>query len=37
VLVTKQNGRWLISTFHESEYPAPRGSAANPPAGNTPN
>jgi len=37
VLVTKQNGRWLISTFHESEYPAPRGAAANPPAGNTPN
>ena len=29
VLVTKQNGRWLISTFHESEYPAPRGAAAN--------
>jgi uncharacterized protein (TIGR02246 family) len=29
VTVTKQNGRWLISTFHEAEYPAPRGSAAN--------
>jgi uncharacterized protein (TIGR02246 family) len=37
VLVTKQNGRWFISTFHESEYPAPRGGAANPPAGSTSN
>jgi uncharacterized protein (TIGR02246 family) len=37
VLVTKQNGRWFISTFHESEYPAPRGAAANLPAGNTSN
>ncbi len=35
VLMTRQNGRWLISTFHESEYPAPRGAAASPPAGNT--
>jgi uncharacterized protein (TIGR02246 family) len=25
VLMVKQNGRWLIGTFHESEYPAPRG------------
>jgi uncharacterized protein (TIGR02246 family) len=37
VLVTKQNGRWFISTFHESEYPALRGGAANPPAGSTSN
>lgn len=37
VLMTKQNGRWFIATFHESEYPAPRGAAANPPAGNNSN
>ena len=37
VLMTKQNGRWFIGTFHESEYPAPRGGAANAPAGNTSN
>jgi len=38
VLMTKQNGRWFIGTFHESEYPAPRGGAAgNGPAGNTSN
>ena len=28
VLATKQNGRWLIATFHESEYPPTRGEAA---------
>ena len=25
VLMVKQNGPWFIATFHESEYPAPRG------------
>jgi uncharacterized protein (TIGR02246 family) len=25
VLMIKQNGRWFIGTFHESEYPATRG------------
>ena len=29
VMMTKQNGRWFIGTFHEAEYPAPRGGAAN--------
>jgi uncharacterized protein (TIGR02246 family) len=37
VLVTKQNGRWFISTFHEAEYPAPRGGPASNPAGNSTN
>ena len=32
VLATKENGHWFIGTFHESEYPAPRGDAANAPA-----
>ena len=32
VTMTKQNGRWLISTFHEAEFPPPRGPAANTPA-----
>jgi len=27
VLMTKQNGRWFIGTFHESEYPPPREPA----------
>lgn len=27
VLLTKQNGRWLIASFHEAEYPALRGGA----------
>ncbi len=27
VLAVKQNGQWFIGTFHESEYPAPRGEA----------
>ncbi len=35
LLMTKQNGRWLIGTFHESEYPAPRGGSANAPAANS--
>ena len=25
VMMTKQNGRWFIGTFHEAEYPAQRG------------
>ena len=29
VTMTKQNGHWLISTFHEAEFPAPRGGSAN--------
>jgi len=33
VLMTKQNGRWYIGTFHEAEYPAPRGGGVNAPAG----
>jgi uncharacterized protein (TIGR02246 family) len=37
VTMIKQNGRWFIGTFHEAEYPAPRGGAANPPAGNSTN
>ena len=32
VLMTKQNGRWFIGTFHESEYPPSRGDSANAPA-----
>lgn len=27
VLMTRRNGRWLIGSFHEAEYPAPRGGA----------
>jgi uncharacterized protein (TIGR02246 family) len=27
VMMSKENGRWLIGTFHEAEYPAPRGGA----------
>jgi uncharacterized protein (TIGR02246 family) len=27
VLAVKENGRWYIGTFHESEYPAARGDA----------
>jgi uncharacterized protein (TIGR02246 family) len=37
VTVTKQNGRWFIGTFHEAEYPVPRGGAANGPADNSTN
>src|SRR3984957_1052862 len=33
VMMTKQKGRWQIGTFHEAEFPAPRGGAANAPAG----
>jgi uncharacterized protein (TIGR02246 family) len=28
VLAAKENGRWYIGTFHESEYPPARGDAA---------
>ena len=34
VLMTKENGRWFIGTFHEAEYPAPRGGAGNSPTNN---
>jgi uncharacterized protein (TIGR02246 family) len=27
-LMTKQSGRWLIASFHEAEYPAPRSPAS---------
>jgi uncharacterized protein (TIGR02246 family) len=29
VTMTKQNGRWLITVFHEAEFPAPASAAAN--------
>jgi uncharacterized protein (TIGR02246 family) len=29
VTMTKQNGRWLISVFHEAEFPAPPPAPAN--------
>jgi uncharacterized protein (TIGR02246 family) len=35
VMVTKQNGRWFISTFHEAEYPAPRSGSATAPTSNS--
>jgi len=35
VTMIKQNGRWFIGTFHEAEYPAPRGGTANAPASNS--
>jgi uncharacterized protein (TIGR02246 family) len=35
VLMTKQNGRWWIGTFHEAEYPAPREGSENAPASNS--
>jgi uncharacterized protein (TIGR02246 family) len=37
VMMTKQNGRWSIGTFHEAEYPAPRGGSASSPSGNSKN
>src|SRR5580693_306229 len=37
VTMIKQNGRWFIGTFHEAEYPAPRGGGASAPAGNSTN
>lgn len=30
VLMAKENGRWVIETFHESEYPAGRAAASDP-------
>jgi uncharacterized protein (TIGR02246 family) len=35
VMMTKQSGRWLIGTFHEAEYPAPRGGSENAPVSNS--
>jgi hypothetical protein len=35
VMVTKQNGRWFIGTFHEAEYPASRAGSATAPASNS--
>jgi len=35
VLMTKQNGRWFIGTFHESEYPATRPAAASGSSGDS--
>ena len=35
LMMTKQNGRWLIGTFHESEYPPPRGASENAPVSNS--
>jgi len=32
VTMTKHDGRWLISTFHEAEFPEARGSATGTPA-----
>jgi uncharacterized protein (TIGR02246 family) len=37
VTMTKQNGRWLISVFHEAEFPAPPPAAANGSAKRPPN
>jgi uncharacterized protein (TIGR02246 family) len=34
VMMTKENGRWFIGTFHEAEYPAPRGGVGNSPTNN---
>jgi uncharacterized protein (TIGR02246 family) len=33
--LTKQDGRWLISTFHEAEFPEPRAAAPDRPAINS--
>jgi uncharacterized protein (TIGR02246 family) len=32
VVMTKQNGRWLISDYHEAEFPATPAAVANGPA-----
>ncbi len=37
VTMTKQGGRWMISTFHEAEFPEARAGSANRPASNSPN
>ena len=34
VTMTKQNGHWTISTFHEAEFPASRSGSANGPTNN---
>jgi len=31
VTMTKQNGRWMISVFHEAEFPAARAASASAP------
>ena len=31
VTMIREKGQWYIGTFHEAEYPAPRGGAANAP------
>jgi uncharacterized protein (TIGR02246 family) len=35
--LTKLDGRWMISTFHEAEFPEPRTASAGRPADNHPN
>lgn len=37
VTMTKQDGRWRISTFHEAEFPEPRAGSADTPASNPAN
>jgi uncharacterized protein (TIGR02246 family) len=37
VTVTKQDGRWMIGTFHEAEFPEPRAGSVDRPASNPPN
>jgi uncharacterized protein (TIGR02246 family) len=37
VMAIKQEGRWFIGTFHEAEYPPPRGGSASAPASNSTN
>ena len=32
VTMIKEKGQWFIGTFHEAEYPAPRGGAENAPS-----
>jgi uncharacterized protein (TIGR02246 family) len=36
VTMTKQNGRWMISVFHEAEFPAARTASANVPLNGVP-
>ncbi len=37
VTMIKQSGRWLIATFHEAEFPEPRGAQADRPMSNPAN
>lgn len=37
VTVTKQNGHWLIATFHEAEFPEPRAASTDRPMSTPPN